>query len=100
MTDEELQAIKARNEARTPGRWVHPGGFVVHSGNSCVCQFADETWESINYPSDAEFVAHAATDIPALIEALEEARAENDRLKALINRCHDCGQPVDSTFCS
>lgn len=85
---EERDAIRARAEAATPGPWV------VNVKERTVRSLADgydgtEWGGTILYddscgerpiPGDAYFIAHARTDVPALLDALDAAEAENERL--------------------
>jgi hypothetical protein len=85
-----LAAIRERAEAATEGPWVWDthrvptlSGRVVspdytydtevleanHSGE-CGCRSACELELDVK-PHDAEFIAHARTDVPALVGALE-----------------------------
>ncbi len=77
MTRDELDAIRRRAEAATPGPWtrtrftVHTAGpnpFTVAS-SFCALQ-ADEPNEA-----NGEFIAAARQDVPALIAELAEAVA-------------------------
>jgi len=80
MTNPKLDkaAIKARAEKATPGPWYRVDVRIqtvpdrqtdtkkyiaLHSG--CT--------DGAKFPNDGEFIAHARTDIPALLEALEAA---------------------------
>ncbi len=56
----DLEAIKRRCEAATPGPWTTLGA-VVADGSSCLDDRA----------RNAEFIAHAREDVPALLEAVE-----------------------------
>lgn len=103
----DLEAIKARAEAATPGPWDsrrsewaddpdlmtvdgEPAGdpwWVHHDG----WIDADDTGLFMS-EADAAFIAHARTDVPALVAEVERLRdvvaaleAENARL-----RCPDC----------
>lgn len=90
----DVDVIRARAKAATPGPWE-----ARHGGYSWVALYGDEdaipAGESL--PSfepggsattaDAEFIAAARTDVPALLAALEEARAEARRFR-LANREH------------
>lgn len=80
MTSEELAAIKARAEAATPGPWKRsdeesgdyyaPGWSVeapIEVGSMSLAV-------SIDDKPDAEFIAHARTDVPALVAAVEDLR--------------------------
>jgi hypothetical protein len=85
MTEAELAAIQARTDAATPPEWSHVRDELghwrivwTHSRNSSVGRrgkfFSDE---------DAAFIAHARTDIPALlaeVRRLREALKEITRL--------------------
>lgn len=106
MTPLDLPAIEARCEAATPGPWMHkrlsqmaldiiktftgvdldvsdwPGDVVeaTRQGQAIL-------WKS-DYATrvyDAAFIAHARTDIPALVEALEHAHYGLDTLNDLNN---------------
>lgn len=74
MTPEELQAIRERCEAATPGEWkgtnvalFHQVGWVAH-GPVALSREAAE--------ADAAFIASARTDVPALIAEVERLREE------------------------
>lgn len=62
MTSEQLAEIRARSEAATPGPWG---------------------WEQVPSlalpPTDVDFVIHARTDIPALLDYIEELQAEMEK---------------------
>jgi hypothetical protein len=95
ITDAELQAIRERCAAATPGKWIScpirvelGQGTVQGSGVYCpkplvsVCVVPGHTcYPEGNTPeqiaADSAFIAHARADIPALL-------AEVDRLKALL----------------
>ena len=79
----DLDAIKARADAATEGPWgvegrAHPGPdehlviYPVEQGGTLA--FVQPSWD------DAEFIAHARTDIPALIAEVERLRG---RIEAL-----------------
>lgn len=83
-----LNKIKARCEAATPGPWTACG----EDRGGCKCGFVWEPagdWTVASCGSDddfeipdevvkanAQFIAHARTDIPALIERIEQLEAE------------------------
>lgn len=62
----DLPAIRARAEAATPGPWVSDGS--VWGDISCR---TGTLFHDIEDPADAEFVAMARTDIPALLAEVE-----------------------------
>jgi hypothetical protein len=77
----DIDAIKARLAAATPGPWARHGSnvwpenstgplFIGRDGTSEVRPQAD---------ADAEFVAHAKDDVAALVKLLE---ADHDEAKA------------------
>lgn len=99
----DLEPIKARERAATKGPWKAKktadgrcDGIVPdyhnHAGEDCydyarddfkMCPATDEivtTDSGVYGPSwpDAEFIAHARTDIPALIAEIERLRAQQE----------------------
>ena len=74
----DLDAIQARADAATPGRWDPDIVPVEHGERHRVTQYAGSgAFFDINVRSeaDAEFIAHAREDVPALVAALRETRA-------------------------
>lgn len=84
----DLAAIRARAEKATPGPWNHGG-----SASDATNGYTDEwVWEGTGHPigdpdapdtricsasaADASFIAHARTDIPALLEEVERLQDE------------------------
>lgn len=86
MTPETLAAIKARCEAATPGPWKADGcELYVHHSREWVGETLRP--DDPRAPRDAEFIAHAREDVPALVDALDRLGRE---LWAATQRCHDC----------
>lgn len=85
MNADEVDAIRARAEAATPGpwRWRDDGydSVVLDRSDDYVGGCPDCGVRAGFDESDAEFIAAARTDIPALLDALDEARAEAARLR-------------------
>lgn len=101
MTNEELEAIKKRAEAATPGPWDASEDsdrsykldapkdaqywVTIASGNTLVVswwqQYADDSGTVLKL-ADAAFIAAARTDVPRLL-------AEVERLRALVGD-HEC----------
>lgn len=80
MTQERLDEIEAREAKATEGPWGVDGPAQCGPGDSlAVYHVEDGGTVAYVQPSwdDAEFIAHARTDIPALL-------AEVERLRALI----------------
>lgn len=96
MTTSKLDAIAARLEAATPGPWsAHDFGYPGQDEpSSIVIHTGEFDWNGIRYgeteviahtdwdsqpAANAEFIAHAPTDIAALLEfaiAVEAAEKE------------------------
>lgn len=81
MSDIDIDAIRARAEAATPGPWADHDGPLLEDVVAYIYSDADEA-----------FIAHAREDVPALlaeverlgIGALRAAEAERDRLRAQV----------------
>ena len=84
MTDEQREAIRARLEAATPGPWArdpYKGANmqVVAHGNEVVAYHGHhQRQKDKNVVPNFIFIAHAPTDIAALL-------ADNDRLRAALS---------------
>lgn len=99
MTDEDLQAIRMRAEAATPGPWVKDNDSPIVRGPEMILY--DEGGHS---DPDADFIAAARTDVPALLAEVDRLRAalgawetwaaENEALiKGLCTIAHVHGMP-------
>lgn len=66
----DLEAIKARCEAATPGPWVNTGGRFpkINGGPIGGCDVATLFFAD---GADAAFIAHAREDVPALVAEVE-----------------------------
>ena len=101
MTNEQLQAIKARCEAATPGPW-EPGTLdymrvevyqapeapkvnPLRWQRACICREARD--------QDADFIAYAREDIPALLAEVERLRGECQRQAEYIRIAQDHMSP-------
>lgn len=85
--------IRARLDAATPGPWHGP-----HEGELVCVSLGEYGWvcsgvQSPEYDvdseqgmADAEFIAHAPTDIAALLTENDDLRVERDALTAGVNR--------------
>jgi hypothetical protein len=81
----DLDAVQARADAATPGPWrLTDGGW----GEFVQDSEGRELWALRHTPevADAEFVAHARTDVPLLVAALREAHIEIARLHKELGR--------------
>ena len=77
----DIEAIRKRAEAATKGPWTFiPEDRDNKGAISPVCTFGDDcnyypTAGQLYDEADGEFIAHARTDIPALLDELERTRA-------------------------
>lgn len=72
----DLDAIEARAAAATPGPWATSSEWSVRTGAR-----DDELVACVQYKDhgrDAEFIAAARSDVPALVAELRALRAERD----------------------
>ena len=99
MTKEELEAIRARCEAATPGPWHRTSGLIQDKTGGVVA--------NVSVSADGMFFVYARTDMPALLaeidrierdcrhycdyikeleDAHRQAESERDVLAALLNK--------------
>jgi len=83
----DLEAIKAREKKATPGPWhqrIHivwdadPVEDSLDAGQICKCHYREDM-NGLGVHDDihnAEFIAHAREDIPALVREVERLRKE------------------------
>lgn len=84
MNEEEIEEIRKRAEAATPGPWTKWHCKDLHKdrhGPSCRGVLSARHG-NVTMPTEADddFVAHSRQDIPNLLIALEAAQKENKRL--------------------
>lgn len=70
----DLDAIEARCNAASPGEWV-VNPFDRRKWVTTTAEYSDEEWAN-NRDSDADFVANARQDIPALVAEVRRLRME------------------------
>jgi hypothetical protein len=89
----DTKEAKKRCEAATPEPWTVERGVDSSLEEAYVAMGEknpggwwdyDSTW--LQRDEDADFIAHARSDLPATLEALEEAQQENGRLKAVLGK--------------
>lgn len=76
MNDETLDAIEACANAATPGPWEHGG----NDGLVWPERVGDPVSASTE-PEDADFIAAARTDVPALVAEVRRLRAEREHME-------------------
>jgi predicted alpha/beta hydrolase len=94
----DLDAIEARAEAAAPGPWREPKnglglGWTIFPKNSKGWSIA-----TCDSGTDADFIAHARTDIPALVAELRAAREAKERVLDMHSSnsggwCWECAHP-------
>lgn len=81
MDDQTLDAIRQRVEAATEGPWRREGDSFVSTAT--IDQWGHEVSYLVEVcggfgPADADFIAHARADVPALLAEVESLRTERD----------------------
>lgn len=78
LTNEDLDAIEARANAATEGPWA--ADRLEGNLDSLYSRVAEVgMW----LEADAEFIAHARADVPALVAEVRRLRAAEERVRAL-----------------
>jgi hypothetical protein len=82
MTDRvDLEAIEARAASATRGPWTQRHRDIGVEGPNYLqtlawtARLADEGTVGVRSVADAEFIAHARTDVPALVAEVRALRA-------------------------
>lgn len=110
--NDHLAEIEARARAATPGPWktdeAYPDTFIWGPNQAMVCDHEYETGAirmrglgaNLPIPANADFIAHARTDIPQLVaalrvavEALTQIPFEEDRC---CSSCAEMGDQADA----
>ena len=77
MTPEQLAAIEARVNAATPGSWEIVSPHLASLADAFVYGDDGRTFVATTSGiADAEFIAHAREDVPALIDRVRKLEAE------------------------
>jgi hypothetical protein len=104
----DLQAIRKRAEAATEGPWqAHK--YSVSSEHTKsenyageiddICSLNDgEYIENYNAEADAEFIAHARQDVPALIAEVERLREALEEIVSVDGKYINRGSDADDAF--
>ena len=95
MTDprETLNRIREQSDNAVEGPWDAYMGRIDHPGRSLVAVAYDVAREE-----DAEFIAHARTDVPALLDALEKVLRLHPRV-VVLHADPEFGRMEDDTIC-
>lgn len=98
LTPAQVAECRERVERATEGPWEVEGGGGMHMDGTrdwytISCPWNEHTKYYIGLGAlklpEAEFVAHARTDIPALCATVEALRVENERLRGALKRLVD-----------
>lgn len=95
MTPEQLDAIEQRAQAATDGPWHSLGNTIGAEVKTCTCaghipghgheQFCGLEGPLITgaEPTDAEFIAHARTDVPELVAEVRRLQGQVEAVREL-----------------
>lgn len=97
MTAADLDAIEQRANAATEGPWENYGGgeinqhfslpepwaTVVSTDVACMAYCYGGSAAGVERDEDAEFIAHARDDVPALLAEVRRLRSADERVRAL-----------------
>lgn len=81
MTDEQLQAIRDRLKAATPGPWTAIESMI---GGWFIDEVAGPMYIG---KDDAIFIACAPEDIAVLLSEVERLRSETKTLRSMYDKC-------------
>lgn len=87
LSDADLAQIAAREQAATEGPWVaaYPDDEYLHHGDVATDAVPGERFVICEHAGmDAEFIAHARTDVPVLLDEVEALRGERDVARAAV----------------
>lgn len=91
-----LTAIRARADAATPGPWhiverfgISAPGYQGYEPNSWACLANVDDGESCRGDQDADFIAAARTDVPALCDEVTALRAKLAQSEARVRELEE-----------
>ena len=104
----DIDAIRARCNAATPGRWQKANDHIVDvhgpDGGALICDCEDlgsyeYSLSERDAEANAEFIAAARSDVPALLAEVERLRARvaelEDEAHPEAGVCADCASTED-----
>jgi hypothetical protein len=101
MTPERLAEIEARANRALPGPWTARRDYVddLHFG-SVKCTILDAPARNLfavagMAMADAEFIAHARTDVEDLLAELNVARTALDQIRAEAEQARSDAMPIN-----
>lgn len=72
MTPDELEAVRERAEQATPGPWLRYGDIHYEVYTTAYEDDAPAITHGSDNPADADFISNARTDIPKLLDHVDE----------------------------
>jgi hypothetical protein len=82
LTQAQLESIRQRVENATPGPWqiatTTDGAYVLDTDGMIIAATVERT-------EDATFIAHARTDIPALLDHIAGLEAELEKYRKILH---------------
>lgn len=87
MTPKELKQIKARCEAASEGPWEickEDGVDIIGNNGEIILELSGKMLGCTVRPYNFKFIAHARTDIPALIAEVERLKKREDDFADLL----------------
>lgn len=81
LTKKQIDSIKARASRATPGPWTYTGAEIESQWNYYIAR------KVLASEHDAPFIAKSRTDIPLLIETIEE---QQEQLKTIYDSISGC----------
>lgn len=97
LTYQKLAEMKERESKATPGPWYMAGKWTVLSRRNSGDMVANMS-RLDEHEANADFIAHARTDIPILITEIDRQRKEIVELKKFEARCKWLEEHGDPQF--
>ena len=103
-TTDELAAMRARVDGAVPGPWTWTVGSVEATRDGETFEIVEREDLHQTTRNDVEFIAHARTDVPRLLDAVDAVLAMHEPvsrsyvLGETFDECSYCVDPQDSTW--
>ena len=92
MNQIDIEGIRAREQSATPGPWC-----ISEKGNTVKSLSIDGICHGMSpKQTDAEFIAHARQDIPALLDEVEHQQAELQHAGEVLQALKDTIQNLEA----
>jgi len=90
-TTDDLAAMRARVDGAVPGPWTWTVGSVEATRDGETFEIVEREDFHQTTRNDVEFIAHARTDVPRLLDAVEAVLALHQRHGRYSDSCYECG---------